>query len=266
MKGDIAAETVVRSTILAKSILNGMDVVRRLLSNSPEIQGALCHLRDTFVAKLLTGDGTLDVRVADNRLYATIRIVDANENYLKDYQRILMNMGFRARLIARRRTVSAYCSWENLLQLYRIKAFNGSRNWRKLLCALAIAIKGREIRGYERLRQLSKQRTFISDNIADTYRISRRSANLWIHHMRRLRMITRVNKFHGGQFIRYRLTRQAINIVQLLDQWEREFANLCYATQHHEPEKILQSIKIRTANRGVQKTGKSPFHGIPALK
>jgi len=245
MKGDIVAETIVRRAVLAELLHRAMDVVRIRLADSDHISVPLDRLRNAFLAKLLTGDGTLDVSLASNRMRVTLRIVEGNPCYLRDYQRILLKAAFSARAIARCKAVVAYCSWQNLLRLYSIGAFKGTRNWPKLLCAIAIAIKGRELRSYQRLRDLSSRQTFVARDISSRYHIVGRSANLWIWSMRRHRLVTKVSRFHGHQFIRYRLTQAGRNTVRLLDQWESAYVEVGRTLNLSEPTEILKAVKVR---------------------
>lgn len=256
MKGCMAAETSVRRAIPEEILLHAMNAMRKRLANANTISGALADFRDAFLAKLLTGDGTLDVRMTPIRMYATLRIVDGNLSYLRDYHRILRELGFKARLIIARKTVRAYCSWENLLELYAIRAFEGTRNWAKLLCAIAIAIRGRRIGSHQRLRDLSNKQTFTAKDIAKRYHTVSRSANLWIANMRKLGFVTRVSRFRGHQYIRYRLTERGRSKVELLDRWEQEFNDLRNGKNGLEPTAILQALKARSSARTAPKIAK----------
>jgi len=124
-------------------------------------------------------------------------------------------------------------------------AFKGTKNRLKLLCAIAISISGKRIRSYQRLRSLSSKRTFTAKGIVERYHLVGRSANLWIGNMRRRGLVTKVKRFRGRQFIRYRLTEAGLSTVELPDRWETEFLDLCRSLHCREPIEILEALKVR---------------------
>jgi hypothetical protein len=120
------------STILSEIILGSMDYLRKLLVKS-EWDTNLTILASGFLAKLFNGDGSLEV-ITKNRITpeARIKIVDRNLSYLDDYKTILEKFGFKPQIDKKYIYVRSYANLENLLTLYRIKAFYQTDKWKKL--------------------------------------------------------------------------------------------------------------------------------------
>ncbi len=236
MKGAIAADTLVRSTILTRILLFAMDEVR-----SGTLRNEL--LRQNFLAKLLSGDGTLDARETPKRLDVRITIVDQNVEYLRDYAAILYEEGFKARVRPESLSVRAYCTWLNLLKLYEIGAFRNSKNWTKLLCSIMIEARGRVNRGYRRILELSSLRTITSLDVCVKYAIGRRAANLWLNRMRRLGLIKWLPRIPRGMHNRYSVTSRGKEICEILNAVEGEFCEISYERKMANPNKILEIIK-----------------------
>jgi hypothetical protein len=104
-------------------------------------------LRQNFLAKLLTGDESLDARKTVRRLDARVTIVDEKAESLRGYTAILSREGFKAQVNTEMISVRVYCTWLNLLKPYQIGAFRTNRNWIKLLCSIMIAVKGTQNQG-----------------------------------------------------------------------------------------------------------------------
>ena len=194
MKGSIAADTFVRSGVLGSILSTLMDRVRSGLVGHEE-------LSTSFLAKMLTGDGSLDVRRTPKRLDVRVKIVDRVLKYLQDYAHLLQKEGFRPKVRPEIITVRSYCTWLNLLRLYEIGAFRNSRSWNKLLCAIATEIKGRENSGYARLQKLSVLSAFTSREISHRCYIGLRAANLWLQRMRKLGLIQLVRRSNENHFV-----------------------------------------------------------------
>lgn len=235
MKGSVAAESYVRSIILARILLFAMDEVR-----SGSLQND--SLRQNFLAKLLSGDGSLGPRKTAKRLDVRLTIVDQNLRYLKDYAEILSQEGFKAKVITKRLTVRAYCTWQNLLKLYKIGAFKNGKNWIKLLCSIAIAIKGTQNRGYRRIQELSNQARITSLDLCTKYGIGRRAANLWISRMRQVGFMEVLPKVPDNYYKNYAITGEGKEISKLLDAVERDYCQLT-SEKNRDPVSILEEIK-----------------------
>jgi hypothetical protein len=245
MKGAIAADTYVRSTILAKMLLFAMDEVRR-----GAIQNEL--LRQNFLAKLLSGDGTLDARKTQRRLDVRLVITDQNVISLQDYAEILSSEGFKPKVRQENITVRAYCTWLNLLRLYQIGAFKNSKNWIKLLCSITIAIRGTQNRGYRRIQELSNQSPITSHDACIKYGIGRRAANLWIGTMRREGLMERLLQVPGSRYHSYAVTSRGKEISKLLDAIDRDYREICFEKGVDDPETILERIKEKLGPRSTE--------------
>jgi len=246
MKGAIAAYTHVRSTILANILFFAIDGV---CSGSFQNQ----NLRQNFLAKLLTGDGTLDARKTARRLDVRVTIVDANTESLRDYAAILLREGFKAHVHRERICVRAYCTWLNLLKLYQIGAFRTNKNWIKLLCAIVIALKGTQNQGYRRIQELSNLRRITSNDVCTRYRIGRRAANLWIVTMQELGLMQKLSERAPGNYNGYVVTRRGREISELLDAIGRDYHKICLERQSEDsPESILKEIKVKGKFRSTE--------------
>jgi hypothetical protein len=240
MKGAMVAETCVRSSILASILSSAMDETR---------EGTIADesLRHAFLAKLLSGDGSLDARKTPRRLDVRVKIVDQNLKYLSDYAEILAKEGFIAHVLPEQITVRAYCTWLNLLTLYQISAFRNNRNWTKLICSIMIQMNGMENQGYKRIQELSSLEKITSADVSTNYSIGLRSANLWIGTMIRRGLIETVPKVGGG-FKNYRVSANGIQMAKILENIEREYKEICSQQGIEDAEVVLQRTK-RKLNR-----------------
>jgi hypothetical protein len=244
MKGAMVAETCVRSSILASILSSAMDETR---------EGAIAdeRLRHTFLAKLLSGDGTLDARKTPRRLDVRVKIVDQNLKYLSDYAQILAKEGFIAHVLPEKITVRAYCTWLNLLALHQMSAFRNNRNWIKLICSIMIQMKGMENQGYKRIQELSSLEKFTSADVSTNYSIGLRAANLWIGTMIRRGLIEALAKVGGG-FKNYRVSAYGVQMAKILANIEREYKEICSQQGIEDAEVVLQRTK-RKLNRTLTK-------------
>lgn len=242
MKGAIAADTYVRSAILARTLLFAMDELR---------MGSLQNeaLRHNFLAKLLSGDGTLDVRKTPKRLDVRLTITDQNIASLQDYARILSREGFKPKVHREKIIVRAYCTWLNLLRLYEIGAFRNGRNWVKLLCAIIIAIRGTQNRGYRRIQELSRQQLITSQDLCTKYGIGRRSANLWINSMQKVGLLEKQPQAKIRLHNAYAVTSKGGEISRLIEAIDREYNAIALEKGVDDPEEMLERIKKKSRPR-----------------
>ena len=240
MRGGVGFKSIIRNTILTELVLKSMDLFRKLI---PKYSGKIELISNSFFAKLLTGDGTLDI---DKRITprVSIRIVDRNLEYLKDYEKIFKSLGFNWTYLDEKRiSVKASCSFENLLYLYKIRAFKNTNNWNKLLVAIGLFLKGRRIRTLLRFLDLEKIDSFTSFYIRDKYSVCLRSANDWLHNMRRkgyIRCVDRRNRPY-----KYQLTKKAISLCKILKEWKRDLIKLMELKKIYDLCELLESLKVR---------------------
>ncbi len=242
MKGAIAADTSVRSAILARTLVFAMNEVRR---GSFENEA----LRKNFLAKLLSGDGTLDVRKTPKRLDVRLTVTDQNISSLQDYAKILSREGFKPKVLMQRIIVRAYCTWPNLLRLYEIGAFRNGRNWIKLLCSIMIAIRGAQNRGYRRIQEL-----ITSQDLCTKYGIGRRASNLWINSMRKVGLIEKLPQAENLMRHSYAVTSKGLEISRLIEAIDGDYNEIALEKGVEDPEEILERNKkksrLRLAEQG----------------
>jgi hypothetical protein len=240
MKGAIVVDTYVRSAVLTAILISAMNETRRGHYDDQE-------LRQPFLAKLLNGDGTLDARKTSRRLDVRLKIVDQNMEYLRDYATLLTKEGFRAKVLPEKITVRAYCTWLNLITLYRIDAFRGNSNWIKLLCSMKIALDGRETRGYKRIQELSNSKAITSRDVCFRYDIGNRAANLWLVRMKRLRLIERLESVDKHRCTKYRTTGYGRTICATIAEMERDYRKISFEKNSEDAETILKEVKVKGA-------------------
>lgn len=244
MKGSLSFVTIVRSTILKQIVDKALADIRRTLTSS-RLQPGHVQLLKRFVGKLLTGDGTLDVSIRPTRVHVTLKIVDRVRSFRRDYSAVLLRLGFRPKISHKRLEVKSYCTFRNLLTLYEIGAFHGTLNWVKLLCAVALSLRGAINKGYERLVQLSPARSFTCLDVSGAFRIGTRSANLWIHSMMKRGLIGQISTFHGHSYITYEITDLGLSQVRMLRGIRSEFERISQSLRETNPHKLLQKIKVK---------------------
>ena len=253
MKGSMAVETCVRSSVLATILISAMNEVRKGKVENEK-------LRRAFLAKLLSGDGTLDARRTPHRLDVRVKIVDQNVDYLFDYATILAKEGFVPHVLPEHITVRAYCTWLNLLTLYHIRAFRNNRNWIKLICSIMIQIRGLENQGYKRIQELSSLESITSADVSARYDIGTRSANLWINTMLRRGLLETLPQARARGFKHYVVSPSGKKMCRILKEIERDYAEICAEQRLDDPETILQRIKRKgkSLNQSNMKTGIQP--------
>ncbi|HIG96812.1 MAG TPA: hypothetical protein HA230_00480 [Candidatus Aenigmarchaeota archaeon] len=211
-------KTMVRSSILATVLLNAMNEVRKILVEK-EFDKELEILVNAFFSKVLIGDGTIDInrRKVPN---VSIKIIDINKKHLEDYKSIMVKLGFRPKIDFQHILVKSSCSFGNLLYLYKIRAFENSNNWNKLLVSIAMVLESRRLITNSRFIELLKLERFDSIYLKKKYNVLLRSANDWLNNKEKGGYIKRVD---NRSPVKYILTPKAIELANTLIYWKREF-------------------------------------------
>jgi len=245
MKGSCGFVTTVRSVILKGILDRALASARETLTSSQPVPG-MTELLKGFVAKLLTGDGTLDVSVRPTRITTSVKILDRVEAFRRDYSAMLLRLGFSPRISEKRIEVKSYCRLDNLLSLYEMNAFHGTPNWIKLLCAVRLSLQGSINKGYEKLCTLAREGRFTTLAVSKAFRIRTRSANLWIHSMMKRRLVQQTSKFRGHSYITYGLTDLGLRRVELLRSVLSEYATVCHSLGESDPLKLIDMVRARS--------------------
>jgi hypothetical protein len=125
--------TYVQSMLLCEIIINAMNYIRKMIVTH-KLRSELKLLSDAFLAKILSGDGTVEIDMRHRNLpQARLRIVDGNNEYLNDYAEILKKYGLNPKITQKYWYVRAYLRKENAEELVRIGAFENNPNHIKLL-------------------------------------------------------------------------------------------------------------------------------------
>ncbi|MBI2653041.1 hypothetical protein HYX00_06250 [Candidatus Woesearchaeota archaeon] len=236
----IGFRTVIRNTILTEIVLNSLDKIRNLLANESNYTLNQQELANNFLAKLLTGDGTLDVRCTRREFpELNMKIVDQDLNYLKDYCAILRNNGFKARINEKRICVISSCSLRRLLHLYRIKAFKNSNNWNKLLVAIALCLRGRRYYTYSRFLELADYEKFGTSMISKGFQMQSNMASDWLNNKVKENLIVKNN------YNSWSLTSEGEKLCKTLDVWSKDYTNLTNLKGFEDPIALLEAFKIK---------------------
>lgn len=182
-RGYFVFRTRVRSVLFTEIVLYSMDYVRHALSTEINSQNRV--IGEGYLAKLLTGDGTLDTTISPSRNYGSpsinIKIVDKDCSSLEDYKLILSDFGFKPHICEENMYVRSSCSLKNLLFLYSIGAFKNTRNRDQLAITVMLLLEGRRYSTYERLVDLSDAEEIHSRVVSERYGVSKRAASEWLN-------------------------------------------------------------------------------------
>jgi len=215
--------TYVLSVLLGEILLNSMNKIRKILATT-KLEGNLKFLAESFVAKLLNGDGTLVVsefeKVGKNVHQINLKLTDKNIEYRKDYQKIFQNLGVDS---WDDKTESLYLSskLKNLLYLLKINAFKGTTNWNKLLYAIKILTMAKNSHGKSliRLMKLNELGSFDIVDLVLNLNCTYDSARQWIWKMNKQGYLEKNNKALS-------VTARGLKMIQPLRKWNKEIKNL----------------------------------------
>jgi hypothetical protein len=244
-RGNYGFRTYKRSTILTEVFLNVLHTMRKKLIEE-EWNNNLKIFADSFFSKLLTGDGSIDIQTKNresNYPFIRITITDGNHKYLNDYSYIMKKLGFKPHLYYKYNKVRAICSLEKLLYLYKIRAFENSNNWNKLLLCIDLCLKGRRYKTNYRFIDLLKLEKFANLHIMKNYNVKLSSADDWLGNKEKEGLVKRINTKSP---IEWSLTEKSIKLAVLLKSWQKEFNKLIIDYKMQDPLDILNSIKIRS--------------------
>lgn len=234
--GSYGYKTIIRNTILTKVILNAMNYFRVEIA-----KGNHTNIRNTFFAKLLTGDGTFGI---DNRRPVPrmqISIKDCNMEYLKDYEEIMRKLDFHyVRKYDRYMKVEAKCTFKDLIYLYKIRAFENTNNWNKILVAIGICLNGVNYKTKLRFFDL-ENKIFTSKNITQRYNLHP-ATRKWLLNMEKNGFVECVERKSP---FKYKLTENANDFMNIINSWKRELDNLIKATGISDLNELIDNLKIK---------------------
>ena len=261
-KGEYGFRTYARSTIITEIFLNCLNIMRYKMANN-EWDNQLKILADAFFSKLLTGDGTLDIQIK-NREYnypsARIKITDYKLEYLKDYASIMKKLNFIPYIKEKHICVRAGCSLERLLYLYKIRAFENTNNWNKLLVLIALNLQGRRNNTCLRFIELNKLETFTSKDIMNLFNIDKLpTANDWLRNKEMEGLL--VGKRRRPYAVQWSLTDRAKKLSQILLKWKIEFNGFKDRYDSTNLYEILENLKTKKISRSQPKS--APFRTNP---
>lgn len=181
-RGPLAFRSKFYNVLFSEILFNSMNKFRENISQEINCQNKV--LGEGFLAKLLTGDGTLDATISDSRTYGSpsinVRVVDEDLSALKDYKNILSNFGFQPFINEEHIYARSSCSLENLLFLYKIEAFKNTRNWRQLAITIMLILEGRRYSTYKRFIDFLGVEKITSGVVKERYEVGHRAAQEWL--------------------------------------------------------------------------------------
>lgn len=182
-KGPWIYRTTIRNVIFAEIVLKMLDSISSEITDSPQEEDLF--VAESYIRKLLTGDGTLDITVPSSSTYQSpkinLKIADKDKDSLENYKQILSVLGFHPHISNKECYVRSSCSLQNLIFLYRIKAFRNNKNWKKLILAISIVLEGRRYRTYKRFIELREVSKISSQTISENYDVSERAGGEWLN-------------------------------------------------------------------------------------
>lgn len=243
-KGSYGFHTYIRSVLITEIILNALDMLRKRMVEK-DWDKNLKKFANAFFAKLLTGDGTLDI-TTKNREYdfpeTRIKITDGNLNYLKDYAIIMEKLDFKPHINEKHIWVRSYVGFEKLLYLYRIKAFYNTNNWKKLIVLINIYLDGRRLNTNWRFVDLLNCDSFNSVELSKKYRCTIWAINDWLNNKEREGYVERV---YLGNPVKWRLTFRARELAQDLICCKRDFIRTFEKYNYKSLHGLLSQLKLK---------------------
>ncbi|MBI2105372.1 hypothetical protein HYT56_00875, partial [Candidatus Woesearchaeota archaeon] len=239
----------INNTILMELILNSLNIIRNSFNKNIKNKEYKL-LIDNFFAKLLTGDGTLDINIR-NYNYPSIRIkiTDKNSNYLKSYKRLMSSLNFLPKIKEKNILVQSCCGIEQLLYLYKIEAFKNTNNWNKLLLTIDLILKGRRLSTLKRYLELTGQDNFDTITIAKKYKIVTRTAYDWLDNAIKTGYIKKVTtKYIPRKPTVWTTTDKAKILASALEQWEIDLTKLKQNKKIQNSYELFESLKTKGKN------------------
>lgn len=235
-RGGYGFKTIVGSTVLTHVVLSLLHNFRKKISeNNQSLEG----LSNTFLAKLLTGDGSISINKKNVSGNVRIRIYDENRGYLEDYKKIMKNVGFNyIRNDDKHNAVEANCTLDNLLYLYKIQAFKNTNNWNKLLVIIGFYLEGKRVKIRLRLLDLSGK-TFTSRYIAKTYSLHPEDRK-WLNNMIKKGFFMRLN---GKPPFEHVLTEKSKDFISTIESWKVDLNNLMISKGTRDLFRLWNTIK-----------------------
>ena len=234
------------NVLLTEIILNSMNKIRKLLAYKRKYNILERKLVNSFFSKLLTGDGTLDIRVKNRQYnfpYTRIIIVDQDLEYLRDYKLIMNNLGFKAKINEKHISVRAGVSFDKLVHLYKIKAFRNTNNWNKLISVIEIYLKGRRLNTNYGFVDLKKYNSFTSMDIVNDYNVGGMGALDWLHNKEKEGFVERLKTTKSP--INWILTDKALRFTDFVANWQNDLNKLKKERNIYNPDELLESLKTK---------------------
>ena len=234
------------NTIFMEIILNSLKVVRNSFNKNIKTKEYKL-LINNFFAKLLTGDGTLDIRTNNrefNYPYTRIKVVDQDLDYLESYKQLMEIYGLSPKIKEKHISVRAGVGLHNLLLLYKIKAFKNTRNWDKLILNIDLMLNGRRHSTFKRYLDLVNYENFDTVRISKNYHIGMRAAHDWLSNATNEGYITKLtNKTHP---ILWTTTEKAKKLANILECWQKDLIKLKKEKGIENSLSLLNSLKIKS--------------------
>lgn len=243
-RGPLAFRTKVRNVLFTECLFGSLEAFRNNLSSNITNQNR--ELGEGFVAKLLTGDGTFDATISPAREYGSpsinIKVVDEDVSALEDYKSVLSNFGFRPYVNQERIFTRSSCSLDNILFLFKINAFENTKNWQQMAIAVMLILQGRRYRTYKRFIDFLDTEDEISSGfIMENYDVSRKAAQEWLNNKCGENLLEMSRKSPYPKL--YKLTEQGIEFAENLKSVSKFAEDIKKEKEVKSNEKALEALK-----------------------
>ncbi len=240
---------IIRNVLLTEILLHSMNRVRKSLATRKSYTEDQKILVGAFFAKLLTGDGTMDIRTK-NREYdyptTRIRIVDQNKEYLEDYKNIMDRLGFKTKINFEHIFVRAHCGFHQMIYLYQIGAFKNTNNWNKILVNIDLLLKGKRTSTLRRYFDLVKLDRFNTSIVASKSGLNISGAYDWLKRAVTRNYVIKIScNNYPVRLINWKTTSKAEDLVDALKLWQGDFLKLHRRLGIKDSINLLESLKTK---------------------
>ena len=215
------SQTVIERALLAEVILGAMNYLRNKIAN--QFPQNLRIFSENFLSKLLSGDGSLGItrnNYGRGRFRIFGYISDGDKLFRNDYRKILKNFKIAVMNYDEDGRVYFKPNSLNLIFLYKIKAFYGTNNWKKLL--KSIFLKNNNSSFYKKFSKLAELNYFTLYDLQRLFNISYMGAKIWCRYQRRNDLIQFLKEEKNIHY--YSLTNKAQDFLNILNNVRKDLS------------------------------------------
>jgi len=237
--GNHLFEVGINNAALNDSLLTLLDqVVRRQADKKLEEQVVLSGLK---------GDGSLSIFQKEKR--TKLNIAETNPIFQQFYTRYCESHSLHVIEINSRNGLCASCPFEGLIHLYKMKAFEGTVQYPRLIAAIALSLTQRRTKYIRVLMQLKEEaiKGFRSEDIMKIYEIRERSKGVTrLMEILQSGLIKRKRIFNHAPIARsvYKVTKKTQELLIILNKWKIEYEKLKEKLYSKDVIETIEKVKI----------------------